>query len=254
MRWTSQEINALDSFYQISSREQVEELLPGRSWSSIVHKANRRGLKTRDSKISYKRNFFKVPNLISSYYAGLLAADGNVYYHKDNGCQVVLGLHEDDGLHVSKFADTLGYTGNLKTYKNGKHNIVRLSLCKAKELARDLEANFNITPNKSLSLQPPKLAHELSLAYLIGYIDGDGCIGSYKNNIGRDTTILTCVIVGTEGIVNWAKALLNLTNKVQDKGNYYRIAFNGKRALEILQHLKQISVPHLKRKWDKVPD
>jgi hypothetical protein len=113
----------------------------------------------------------KDDELSTWYMAGLLAADGNI--NNKNG--VSLTLHPQDLETIEFFKKYFEYTGDIKLYKNKYPYCI---LNKVPKLVNTLNERFNITKRKSLTLKPPKNIPtvEHSLAYIIGYIDGDGCI------------------------------------------------------------------------------
>ena len=119
---------------------------------------------------SYKINqdYFSVPNLENSYVAGFIAADGNIHKSK-NKLRIDLQIRDAEYLQniVLLFSD--------KKITTTKRNYRSISLWSWKIIS-DLQKNFNITPNKSLTLKPPKLEGQNALAFIIGNLDGDGSI------------------------------------------------------------------------------
>lgn len=126
--------------------------------------------------------------------------------------------------------------------------------------------NFNITPRKSLTLLPPNLSDtNLIDAFICGYIDGDGSIFLYKNNVRNIQDSLSISIVGTYEIVLWIKERFSQIlgkefgsiqkNHNSEKNTYvYRIG-QSKGVREIFKHFYNLNVPKLKRKWtDEIYD
>jgi hypothetical protein len=120
----------------------------------------------------------------------------------------------------------------------------------------DLERHYSITPRKSLTLRPPgELNRENSLAFIVGYIDGDGCIRRQR----RKDRMLTVALAGTHPMLSWVKqwfdrlappdrraAVVRLLNK---NGKMFSYQVSGIRALAVAQALLKIDLPRLTRKW-----
>lgn len=210
----------------------------------------------RPNKNNYLTNFFENPNLLNSYYAGLIAADGNVRYdEKKYIYRLQLGFHEKDINHLLKFKEDVKFDGPL--YYRREKKIYSLEL-KGKKIINDIINNFNIVPAKSLILKPPiGLSFEQKMAFTVGYIDGDGCI--YHQNKKYPHAVY---LLGTKELLTFIKNVFdeleplhkhkNAKIDKKRKTNIYRFNLSGQRAHKILQKLKSINVPKLERKWDRV--
>ncbi len=126
------------------------------------------------------------------------------------------------------------------------------------EWADALKRNFGFDENKTLRTSPlnlPTLTHKL--AYLRGYIDGDGCI----THIGTQGGIHMSVCGVNREMIQWFKdvvdslglpSLSNRDNNVcQNEGencHYWRL--NGLSAAVLHQLLIQVPTPYLARKWE----
>lgn len=65
--------------------------------------------------VFFNDNFFEIPNLINSYWAGFLAADGNI---KTNKKEVSLQISDKDFEHIKCFSESLNFTRkNIKICK-----------------------------------------------------------------------------------------------------------------------------------------
>src|SRR5260370_9394638 len=93
-----------------------------------------------------------LPNLKNSYWAGFLAAEGNI---KTGRKRISIKLHIKDVAHLEKFRDALEYTGRVYRYERDASIEIACP-----EIADDLARNFSITPRKSFTLQPPLLTDE----------------------------------------------------------------------------------------------
>lgn len=182
-----------------------------------------------------------------------MAADGSVSYKYNS---VNLGLSSKDLEHLIQFFKDIQYTG--KPTASPKTNSFRIQIYSVKQMLYDLES-FSVVPNKSLTIKPP---YELELygdsyvkAFLVGYIDGDGCIKYCK----RDKTYVLDIFSGSKKMVTWARDKLENFYELPHKKIYtygptnhtYRL--QGKNALKVLYDLKNISPRFLSRKWDKLP-
>jgi hypothetical protein len=215
------------------------------------------GYKTRQNvspfvRHGYDRTFFSQINLKNSYWAGFVAADGSVSWkHNSFG----LALAAKDREHLEKFAKMIGYTGSLQ--HNRKTASYKLQLYSNAQWAYDLENNFNIVPDKSLVLKGPYELHddEHIKAFLVGYIDGDGCIKVCK----RDRSLILDVFSGSELLVRWVKMELERIYGLSPKkfysyGNGHTYRVQGAAAEMILRDLAAMPIPRLQRKWSRVAE
>jgi len=125
-------------------------------------------------KYFFNERFFNKFSVESCYWAGFLAADGNVYKNS-----IGVGLQKRDAQHLAKFLSAIG--GNQPISPKPK-NIVGITVC-SKLMATDLKNNFNIYPNKSMTITMPKLPKSLIRHYIRGYFDGDGTICWNKSRL-----------------------------------------------------------------------
>jgi hypothetical protein len=211
-------------------------------------------------KAIYSKNelFFSQPNQLNSFVAGFIAADGcireRIYTRKSYELQIILNIKDIDYLRNIK--ELLKYTGPGPV--PSKDNKCRLTINAANEYYHDLVNHFNITQNKTYTLEPSnKLSWDNKLAFLVGLIDGDGCIFINK----RGYPILS--ITGSEGTCIWTKTIWdeilmnNSFTKLSrlykyKKRNAYSVDVCCGRAKVILDVLKSIDVPKMERKWSKV--
>lgn len=203
-------------------------------------------------------DYFSVPNLENCYWAGFIAADGNI---EKNHRSLKVSLSIKDLEHLSKFKQSLAYTGPMYTCKRNEVTTTITLKISSFKICEDLKRHFNIVPAKSMILCPPNITDEkLVLSFISGYIDGDGCIKH------KDNTIAMGLVSGSKQILNWIKLkfdaitpkeLLIAKNKknsasVLNHNKYFTYEIYGKRAKYILALLKTQDIPLLNRKWDKV--
>lgn len=227
----------------------------------------------RNKKYSVNEDYFAVPNLENSYWAGFIAADGCIAGRKSNVLQIKLSAKDE--ILLQRFKDNINYTGNVEHIaakdnviicgKNSRANpAVNLRITSPK-LCDDLAYIFNIHAKKSLIHEPPSgLTEEQELAFIIGYLDGDGWIIRYVNKIptiGYPQN--TCYPIetgmcGTEKFLNWIIEKLKnfsdvkITLKIRKEKNskIYKLKIPGQFAFDVLTNLSKIEVNKLDRKWN----
>lgn len=196
----------------------------------------------------FNEDFFANPNPTSSYWAGFIAADGCVYLGGDRH-KLTIALKSTDEQHLRNLQSSIG-AGSIqrgtsyskerdKTYYNARYSLYSEKIC------NDLESVFNIHSRKSLTLKPPNvLAREESLAFIAGYIDGDG---SYTNNGPRPVL----KIVGTKQILEWIVNFYGLDAGWEDRGNHHVVHFSANNSLKIRDSFCGLSIPFLERKRNR---
>ena len=244
--WSPKEDAFLRKYYGHLSYSDISRSM-GRSWSAVRNRSSYIGLTDRSNlgrKYSANTEFFSTPNVINSYWAGFIAADGCI---SDNG-RLAIGLARLDIAHLDQLCIDLDYTGGVRVYED------RASLSvNSKKITYDLKNNFNITPRKSATLGTPNIDEEaLIKAFISGVIDGDGSI-SAKPRI---------TVYGTRWILGWIKEYFDLwttktrykrseVRKIRGK-NLYSYRVNCRRAKEVGLVLLSVSVPRLWRKWSRL--
>lgn len=113
------------------------------------------------------------------YYLGLMASDGVL---TSSGNSIQLTQSGESGLDLINWIKTLlKAESKIYVYKPSKGQISYCLSFRSAQLWKELCFN-NITPRKTFTFKIPEyiLQNENKLRYfLIGYIDGDGCIGIY---------------------------------------------------------------------------
>jgi hypothetical protein len=116
-----------------------------------------------------------------------------------------------------------------------------------------LQRNFNIGPQKSLVLSPPNIKDQnLILAYIVGYIDGDGTVGHYKaTHSDRFDWIMS--VTGTYMLLSWIKESFDqLVPPISERcARVLNRTKNGK-ILPVFQYSIRghRACPRLARKWE----
>jgi len=190
----------------------------------------------------YKReDFFSDNNTLASYWAGFIAADGCIYDNK-----LSIHLNKKDLILLESFKKDISYEGNVSFYKN----TVKLDFRNGR-LCSDLLRIYNITPSKSLTLLPPNIIDfEMIRSYIVGYIDGDGCIAKYNT---RKTPVLYLVILGTEQLLKWISDFIFdntlIVGKISKPSSVYKLTYTCSKAKTVCNFLIRDQSRFLERKW-----
>ena len=265
-KFTGKQVNYIVNHYgKISYSDMSKKIgLKIHQIHSIVYKFVKKRFKRGNSPFCHKgKRIFSVDDYVfseisptSCYWAGFLAADGNISHNK-----VTLTIQNRDYIHLQNYSNFLKYTGTIKTYKknyeyNGKKSIKKCSslVFTSNKIVDDLSFYFNIVPRKSLILKPPNLTNKnLVDSFIIGYIDGDGSIGLYKCKKLKQKR-LSLQIIGTKLMLKWIQSrfeqILNEElNCIYKKGKIFTITTSARRARELILHFDKINNYRLKRKW-----
>jgi len=118
--WTAQELDVLAALYGKKMNWQIAALLPGRTDNGVKLKARGLGLISNRTltrkQYEVNRSYFDIPDLENSYWAGFIAADGNIGDPKD---RVRIKLVESDANHLATFSEHCGSTSPLRDSPNG---------------------------------------------------------------------------------------------------------------------------------------
>lgn len=204
----------------------------------------------------HDRQFFDrlVPE--SCYWGGFLAADGSL--SKNYGA-IRLGLSEKDKEQVEKFKKAISSTSPVRCFdtSNG-YRCAQIDIYGAYEYHLALQQKFNITPNKSLTLQPPSLEQEEHIRHFVrGYFDGDGSIAWTNESKRKNRWQLS--FIGTQQILEWIKLQLQQYAKeignpsVLPDRNIYQLVFGGEQIVRILEWIYEKSDQEIRlaRKYSK---
>ena len=242
--WSPREDVVLRKYYGRLSYAEISRST-GRSWSAVRNRASYLGMTGSSNlgrKYSANTEFFSTPNIINSYWAGFIAADGCV----SDGGRLSIGLAVVDVAHLDRLCLDLDYTGGVKMYGAGPKLTVH-----SKKIVRDLKDNFNITPRKSTTLKPPNINGGLAMAYICGVIDGDGSISSKPRITIYGTGLLLEWIRGHfESWTTESKYRRSKVRKIQRHLHSYKVS--SRRASEVAEKLLSVDVPRLSRKWSEL--
>jgi len=180
------------------------------------------------------------------YWIGFLMADGHFEEKR-----LFLVVSSKDKEHVQSFANFVN--SKVEPYKTGKAFGVRFMDA---VIVPKIRKKFNIQTNKTLfpcSLDIKK--SNLFVSFLIGFIDGDGCI--CKNHNRPDSHIkIKCHSSWLSNFNSWSKRLSLLTGikvaspKINKQG-YAVWSITNTLVLRYLK-LRSLSLPVLNRKWKRI--
>lgn len=261
--WTKEDNDIIKTHLgKIPSKEIQRLYFPDLKPKVISSHIKRMGWKANNKHFNaiytYNHSFFSEVNLLSSYWAGFVAADGCVLNLGQEHHVLAFKLSQKDHQHLETFKEDIEYTGKVHKDFRSYQNSSNLRINIRPETVRNLQDNFNIGPRKTFDLIPPNIEDlDLKCAFLKGFIDGDGCI-SYLQR-GPNNHIMSLVLVGTYEMMVWAQELtreiadVQCRKKILKTENIWRYENNRYDTLApVLQKLNQLDTPALDRKWSKV--
>jgi hypothetical protein len=149
----------------------------GVSQSPVWTHLRRRGVNTsqKDRGQKYKffdRDFFAEVNHMSAYWAGFAAADGCVHEENDT---LSFGIHPDDRELLERFKVAARLDQPITLRPNNTGRIYAWMNVTCPRWVEALALNFNVTPRKSLTIQPPvQIDRAFVWSFIRGVFDGDG--------------------------------------------------------------------------------
>ena len=216
-----------------------------------------------------KLDYFKNITLESSYWCGFLAADGCLVQNKSkpNTYRLCLSVSIKDEEHLKLFQTAMGHDRPITHFKpkggvvDGRQieggGMCFINICQASHFVGDLAA-MGIIPNKTKRIPPPRLKDNLlKLAWIKGYIDGDGHLG-----VTAEDRVNVGISSSCETILHWIKKEIDdmfptsylyreysSVNKAPNEAWYYSIV--GYRAFRVIDALSLLPTPYLARKWER---
>ena len=214
--------------------------------------------------------FFSEDTEESFYWAGFIAADGNLKIRRNATKIIKICLALKDKDHLDKFKLSIKSNHPLKEYKVKPSKLsqkirhsVQISIV-SKDMFDDLN-RFNIIPNKTKIYDMPTwmLNHPLSHHYLRGYFDGDGSISTCGLGKGRIVLQGSFSLLGNKEFinkyiemlvknakVNYAKNCLKTPNS---KHKVYSLSYSGNNNIKkIYYYLYKDATIWLDRKKEKL--
>lgn len=177
-------------------------------------------------------NYFDILSPQACWLLGLLASDGSI--NKDRFIKI--SQSGDEGLKCINYVKkAINFTGPIFSYlpKNSKNKVYNLTI-NSKEWVKTLN-KYNIIQNKTKSFNISKdILENLDFLrwFLIGYIDGDGCIGIYSSRGPTDNkNYLVIELVCNQNVIKQLEnTLTNFKPMIIKKSNFlFEIRFNNKK-------------------------
>jgi Mor family transcriptional regulator len=254
--WTPEENEILKQKYFSEPTESLCSLLPKRTYAGIKIQAVKLGLRRDQLQRSGNVSQLLLENPEAYYWSGFIAADG----HIDENYRIVVTLSTKDSEHLKKFAKFIN-TENYREYLDKKYSNCNVSIqdpIKGKAFANKFDFN------QTKTITPPNLdwlRGDLFIAFLCGFIDGDGCI---SKQYGRQDCILTL-----KGHSSWFNNYLFFENQLYKECNlekfwnktlthinncgYVTLCFSDRKVLNFLKNKAiELKLSTLNRKWDKI--
>lgn len=184
------------------------------------------------------------------YWAGFLAADGNV----DQKGRVRIMLKYDDYSHLEKFKEFLQSTHTISS------NTTKYNRCSFEFTSRYicdiLDINFNIVPNKTAIYTLPSIPNKYFRHYVRGYFDGDGSICESFSNINSSTaTLYTTFASGSKDfsveLFDKLNTILLINGHLQEfkDSNKYQIKYTTNNSRALLSWMYKDAEVYLDRKY-----
>lgn len=178
----------------------------------------------------YNETAFSLYTPESAYWAGFIAADGCI-----TGGTLKICLNYKDINHLEKFKTYLQSTHKI-SYNIEEYYRAEIGF-KNNKINEDLELNYNITPNKSLTYEMPIIPEDIIWDFIRGYFDGDGCIcESFSNKNSRKATLYT-TIVGSKVLIPDLYNIIGLNGSIQEKSTTKTIKYCSNSSFKLLDKL-----------------
>lgn len=229
-----------------------------RSKSTINKVINNSNLVKRTRHFEKRKHFFNfgffknIDTEAKAYFLGLMFADGTISRNQN---YATISLQEEDIDILLKFKDNINFTGDLSYIEREKprKNMYRLNLG-SNEFVKHIE-DKGCVYNKSKLLEFPSrniIPDKLMNHFIRGYLDGDGCIAKYKNNL-IVTFVSTKLFI--EGLKEYFKSIGfnfgSISQRNNSKGTYCLYFGGNNSAKKILEYIYKDSTIFLLRKKKK---
>ena len=249
------------------SFRKMSELIPTRTASALQSMARVSRYENPYSARKYYANkkFWDEVNIINSYYAGFVAADGNVLL--SCGSYVFkIELHPMDDELLAQLSKDCSSTYGVTYSERIKKGLIRKSclfVCNEHAWRNGLEKNFNIFPRKTYTLEAPPLQGDFLSAWMAGFLDGDGCYSVHSN--GLLCISLSCASLSAiQSVCDFSRQFMassprnpRLPSVRRHSGQFdhlYQLHISGERAVKMAHYLMSLPCRHMVRKYNKVRD
>ncbi len=209
---------------------------------------------TREISFEFKKHtvneeFFDTLNEKSSYFLGLIFADGNIAWDTKKGYySVIITASEKDKAHLEKLRLMISSTKPL--LYSPKTKSYRL-VVNSKELCKKL-MEYGLTPRKSLTIEFPEIPSDQLSHFLRGVIDGDGNVRyvERKRSPYFEITIASGSKKFCDGIIKAIKQNVNIDAKARKVGeNTYVVQYSCLRGEKLAEYIYSNANLFLERKY-----
>jgi len=255
IKWNKDEDEYLIKNYKNGDKKDLLKKI-NRSWDAIKLHANKLNL-NRNCDVYREANMNKlmVDTNDAFYWIGFLAADG---YFNDGRIKLILAIKDIE--HLSKFGKFIETTNiNFDT------NTCNISL-KNISIFDNLCYKFGFNNNKTYS--PPDLYNifqniniDLIYSFIIGFIDGDGCIRKVHNRNDCNLTIhlhkswLDNLIYMENFLYKYFQLdKNNIFSKIGNDGYSKLIISNSLILGKMKRECLKLNLPVMNRKWDVIDE
>jgi hypothetical protein len=254
-KWTKEEIDIIIENYEKLEKEKLMNLLPNRSWDSIKLKSNSVGInRSYDFLRDSKMEILLKNELETFYWIGFILADG----HINDKIRLALTLSCKDIEHLIKFSKYI-------ECDNIQIDDIKCTITlQNKEVCPVICDKFDIKSDKTYD--PPnfklfKFDKELIFSLIIGFIDGDGCIGKvYKRKdcnlrIHLHNSWINNLIFIENFIYQYFEVSKNKTlSKISNDGYSLLSISNSEVLNRIKKECIRLKLPIMYRKWNNIDE
>lgn len=258
-KYTDEEILSwYDEYLKVKSVFKVSDVFdasPATIWRKLKAFEVDKGLSNLSRfKYSCDEDFFSKDIPESFYWAGFIAADGNLYNTGYN-IRLSIKLSTKDIDMLYKFKKCIKYTGPVYSTSQKRNETMTYGSyiqIHSHKIAKSL-SRFNIAPKKSLTYVFPEwlITHPLVNHFMRGYNDGDGGF-SYSNK---------CLYISVCGTNEFLRVFRNILinrchlkrNKIYKHGIISLISYGGNKNLSSISKFLYSNINdtiYMKRKYD----
>ena len=197
----------------------------------------------------YNKKFFnKIDTEEKAYWAGFIAADGNI---RKDFLKMRIELNIRDYSHLEKFKKSIEGNNPIKEAIRPNNHSCYIDV-NYKEFCSALN-ELGITPKKSLTLQIKfeLIPRELRNHFIRGYFDGDGSINKYQRG-NKEKPEWEISFISSKFFLEQILKELNKEKKLYSCGNNFRISFKAKQDIkDIINYLYNNATIYMNRKKEK---
>ena len=255
IKWTEEKIALLKQEYPLGNKQELAKKL-GIKYKTLKSAATNFGVKSLQDKNFYKLKVLFEDSLLFYYWMGFIMADGQI----DNKGQLKLVLSIKDSGHLEKLANYLKIKTNtykIKTQFSTAREYCRLN-CQDAKYGKLLLDKFGLYGKPKTYFPPTKLdfTDRFFLAFLIGYIDGDGTFSKGDK--------INCDFIRIELHAAWLKILesfehqlnklgaINTKSGLNNRGFSYLKIYKHQNLIWLKSFAIKNNLPILERKWDSI--